>query len=102
MSIKVLNIKSTGVFSCVLENGLEFADVDVTDTHIDARYQGLLQEMVDEMQSQNFQEIHLETKHGNKFVHKVGYNNFVAGNDPESYELFATMTEWTHRLQEGM
>lgn len=102
MAVKVLNIKSTGVFSCVLENGLEFANIDVTDPNIDTRYQGLLQEMVDEMQSQNLQEIHLEANYTNKFVHKVGHNNFVVGNNPESYEVFATMTEWTHRLQEGM
>lgn len=101
MSVTMLNVKSTGTFSCVLDNGVEIASIDITHDLIDLRYQGLLQEMIDEMQSQNFQEMHLEKNMVSKFVHKVGYNNFVEEDNPESYELFATMKEWTHRLQGG-
>ncbi len=97
----MLNVKSTGTFTCVLDNGVEIPSTDITHDNIDVRYQNLLQEMIDEMQSQNFQEIHLEKNLTSKFVHKVGYNNFVADHNPESYELFATIKEWTHRFQEG-
>lgn len=100
MSVKVLNIKSTGVFDCVLGNGVELCSVDVTDVRIDVRYQYLLQQIIDTMQSENLQEIHFETNLTGQFVHKVGHQKFVSEDDPSSYEVFATMMEWTHRLQE--
>lgn len=100
MSVKVLNVKSTGVFDCVVGDGIEFASVDITDPRIEVRYQNMLQEMIDEMQSQNLQEIHMETNLTKQFVHKVGHNNFIEEDSPSSYEIFATMKEWTHRLQE--
>ena len=100
MSVKTLNVQSTGVFNCVLGNGVELVSVDINDTRIDTRYQDLLQDLVDEMQSQNLQEIHMETTLTSQFVHKVGYENFIVEDNPTSYELFSTMKEWTHRIQE--
>lgn len=99
MTAKVLNVKVTGVFNCILGDGEEFVDIDVTDPRIDVRYQNILQEMIDDLQGSNYQEIHLEKTLTAEFVHKVGKGNFSSDNNPNSYEAFATMTEWTHRLR---
>ena len=116
MSVKVLNVKSSGIFFCIIEGAWEFDNISINDPLIDPIYQEKLQNLVDDLQSNNFQEIHLETsltnafvhKVGNGtfeqmrllnlFVHKVGNGTFEESNDPNNYELFATMKEWTSVL----
>lgn len=98
MSVKVLNVKSSGIFFCIIEGAWEFDNISINDPLIDPIYQEKLQNLVDDLQSNNFQEIHLETSLTNAFVHKVGNGTFEESNDPNNYELFATMKEWTSVL----
>lgn len=100
MTTKVLNIKSTGVFSVIIEGSWELGPLDVTDSMVPIVYQEKLQAMIDDLQSGGFQEIHLEENLTNSFVHKVGNGNFEETNDPNSYELFATMKEWTSAFED--
>lgn len=100
MTVKVLNVKSSGIFSMFIEGSWGAGPIDITDARVPVVYQEKLQGMIDELQSNNFQEIHLEETLTNSFVHKVGNDNFEETNDPNSYELFATMKEWTSAFED--
>ena len=94
--MKVLNIKSDGSFAFV--NGDIEGVADTSNAGLSAADQQLFQDEIDTLQAQNLQEIHLEQGPVKTFVHKVGNGKFIVEDDPNAYNVFATMDQWSHNL----
>lgn len=94
--MKVLNIKSDGTFSFV--NGDIEGISDTSDARLSAADQQLFQDEIDTLQTQNLQELHLESGPTQTFVHKVGNGKFIVEDDPTAYNVFVTMDQWSHDL----
>lgn len=90
--MKVLNIKTTGVISFVLDD-LEVV-TDTSDANFTTPMQTKLNNLVSELQATNFQEIHMESNTMSVFTHKVGIDNFEA-LDSANHEIFTTMETWS-------
>ena len=94
--MKVLSIKSDGTFSFF--NGDVEGNVDTSNVGLSAADQQLFQDVIDTLQAHNLQEIHLEKGPTNTFVHKVGDGKFIVEDDPDAYDVFATMDQWSHSV----
>lgn len=94
--MKVLNIKSDGTF--IFVNGDVEGVSDTANAGLSAADQRLFQDEIDTLQAQNLQEIHLEQGPTKTFVHKVGKGKFIVEDDPNVYNVFLTMDQWSHNL----
>lgn len=94
--MKSLNIKSDGTFEFVIADG-EGAS-DTSDERLSAADAQLIQDEIDTLQAQNFQELHLEKGPIQTFVHKIGNGKFVTEDDPDAYNVFVVMDQWGPNL----
>lgn len=94
--MKVLNIKSDGTFTFV--NGDIEGVADTSNSGLSAADQQLFQDQIDTLQANNLQELHLEKGPIHTFVHKVGVGQFITEDDPDAYNVFAIMDQWSYNL----
>lgn len=94
MGVNVFNLKVTGEFEVNLDNGDEMVS-DTADPHLEDRQLKLMNALIDDLQADGYNEIHIETSFNSSMVHKVGLGSkFEESDNPSDYELFATIREW--------
>lgn len=96
--MKVFNLKTTGVISFVFDD-LEVV-TDTSDINFTSSMQTKLNNLVAELQANNFQEIHMESNSRSVFTHKVGIDNFEA-LDYADHEIFTTMETWSDAFRDS-
>ena len=96
--LKYLNVKVDGTFEGCY-NGMNF-NADTSYSSLSSDTVGKIQSLINEIQSDGYVEIHIETNNGNNFVHKRGAMSMDAEDNVNSYELFEDMS-WTSELEEG-
>jgi hypothetical protein len=96
--MKMLNIKTDGVISFVLDD-LEIV-TDTSDANFKLPISVRLNNLISELQAANFQEIHMELNSMRVFTHKVGINSFEE-LDSADHEIFTTMETWADAFRDS-
>lgn len=96
--MKMLNVKSTGAILFIYDGKEGILDTSHAD--LSPADQSNLQGLIDTLQANNLQEIHMEENTMRSFVHKVGIGQLIEEDDPNAYESFATLHQWGPQVYE--
>lgn len=95
--MKVFNLKVNGSVEILYEGVSYLADTSHPD--FTPSQQNALQNLVTELQTDGFNEIHIETNALDNFVHKKETDNVVASDNVNSYQIFVDLGEYAESLK---
>ena len=97
--MKVINITVDGKIGFIF-NDIECV-TDINDSGFTDAEVELFSDEIENLQSNGFQELHLEKNSMRAFVHKVGFDTFISEKDPDKYEIFTSMDQWASVVHEA-
>tara|TARA_B100000035_G_C20977606_1_gene543900 strand:- start:15 stop:368 length:354 start_codon:yes stop_codon:yes gene_type:complete len=95
--MKVFNLKTNGKIEIMYEGASYIADTSHPDFSTDQ--QNALAALVTEIQTDGYNEIHIETNGLDNFVHKRATNGVDASDNVNSYQIFVDLGEYAEALK---
>lgn len=95
--MKAFNLKTNGSVEINYEGAGYLADTSHPD--FTTSQQNALQSLVAELQTDGYNEIHIETNNLDNFVHKKATNGMDASDNVNSYQIFVDLGEYAESLK---
>lgn len=95
--VKCLTLKVDGTFEATYQGNGYNSDTSYSGLSSDTVTK--MQSLINDIQSNGYTEIHIETNGLNNFVHKRGASSVDSEDNVNAYELFEDMS-WTSELEE--